>query len=299
MSALVEEVLDRVCEQMRSSWCREEVAVGGVDGDGEMMLLLWIGDVLSAAVVVRVTPKLSCITMADSTGFKRGHSKEFVMSVVRSLPGFIMCFSQPMDELIFGRSSENGLKSILEPAALFRFWKSCFAQRCSECADLSKRCASKPSLKSLDELNSTRCYFSTWSNFDSARSFPYKHLGDIVKLKDDPKTKMMRKFRRVEDLFDGLLHRKDFIRGGVLYSNCTCTGRKTELDEAVGSARVREIVEFLRASNFSNESEALRLSTEIRDRFSIVRRALVPDGSGLGVSVECGEVKLVKPRRVT
>lgn len=265
------------------------------DNNTETLFILWVNGILSTAIYIQKTERTQFISMVDSTGYNRGHSIDFIIHVLRSFNGFIVCFSYPKEEFIFGKSSLNPQKRILEYRELFELWKFCVEQRCDketgvvdeqncycprkvtklneiECMSHEKILNSEHSTtysndhKDIPNTNDhnlksnkhsslvlnkkefkknrnqnvnnllkgenvlfSNCFCSTWSNFLETRSFPYENFEQIDFFSDDPMTKLKMKgnFKNLKDLFEGLLVRKDFLKGGLLFSNCNCRVMET------------------------------------------------------------------------
>lgn len=235
--------------------------------------------------------------MTDSTGAKRGYTKEFLVAILEALKGFVVCFSQPSKELIFGKSGYNYMKNILNPADLFAFWKHCFENRCDRCFNLYDKAAYRKRSYKIHDF----CYFSTWSNFESERTFPYKDMSEIVDFEDDPKTKMKSTFQNISDLFNGLLVRKDFRTGGLLFSNCACDSKEAFSDDfSILEPRVPKMLDFLRKSDFSSPETTLKSTKAFIEAFSIATVTVLPNGNGfIKVPAQSNEeVKVIKPRKL-
>lgn len=281
-------LLERMQEKMKQSWCKEEIKIGVVAEENEVLYVMEIRRQLITAVLVKKGEKTWFLAMADSTGYKRGYNWEFITAVIHSLPGFVVCFSYPKDELIFRRGSCGELKKIQRPFELFRRWKSSFACRCACCKE-----AKSDDFESFNDA----CYYTTWSNFDSQRGFPYKHLNEIENFDDDPKTKMREKFNKVDDLFAGLLHRKDFTNGGFLFSNCICQCFKYSSSE---NGKIDKILNFLRSADFTGEETAINTTSAFWELFIIKTVKLTPTGVGFCIlpREEDVTVRIASVRRV-
>lgn len=190
---------------------------------------------------------VSFISYIDSSGFYRGYTAHFIIAILKEISGMIICFSNPKPETILGKSSMNTNKSMMQPKQLFDFWKYIFNARCS-CKSETNECTCKlnnnkddNSIKVSENIENNliyntgknlcenksdcNCYFSTWSNFELKNAYPYTDILEIQEFNDDPKAKMINKFveakhNSIDDLFQGLLFRSDFINGGLLFSSC-------------------------------------------------------------------------------
>lgn len=284
------ELLERVSRGMEMSRCRESVTVSVAAADSEVLCVLEVGGVLTTGVALRRNRDAWYVSMADSTGHKRGYNREFITAVLAALDGLVVCFSQPKAELIFGGSSRNTEKRVLSPRALFRLWESCFQHRCVRCTHHS---ADPPAVLPQG------CHYCTWSNFDSHRGCPYGSIREIAIFEDDPKSRMRRKFRRVTDLFAGLLHRRDFATGGLLFSRCVCR----DWHEAAQQCRavqdgtaVHRVLRFLRTADFSTEQSTAAATAEMRAQHPLASLTLTPNGNGLPLPATPVTAVRVTPR---
>ncbi|KAM0681313.1 hypothetical protein GINT2_000512 [Glugoides intestinalis] len=289
-------LLKRIVEKLQNAKGKDLLKIGLELDEKEALFILYTDTGITCAILFYRKSNVNYIAMTDSTGAKKGYSKQFIVAVLEALGGFIVCFSQPSSELIFGKSMYNDMKHLLNPAQLFIFWKDCFANRCAKCVNLVEMPHKKGSYTIHDH-----CYFSTWSNFETERRFPYNKLSELVDFEDDPKTKMKSSFHNISDLFNGLLVRKDFRTGGLLFSNCVCNGKEPfREDFPVTEKRIPKMLEFLRKADFSSPESVLKSSIAFIDVFSIVTVTVKPNGNGfIKVPKQSNEeIKIIKPRKV-
>lgn len=123
-----------------------------------------------------------------------------------------------------------------------------------------------------------KCYLKTWSNFDSSNCIPFKNINEIRNFKDDPKSKLLKNFGHKQpslpELFNGLLARSDFVKGGLLFSYCNAS---LSSNENLGFANkkftsdheIKKAMKFLRCCNFSTISDAQKSSSDFIEKFKI------------------------------
>lgn len=259
-----------------------KISIGRISDASGTFYTLWIDDTITCAVSVKKSAQISFIDCVDSTGCNRGYNKEFIQSVVRSIKGFVYCFSYPKDELIFGKSALNHCKKINSPHELFYFWKECFEKRC-----FHEKKPIDSIEKSFEEMNDRICYVSSWSCFDDRRSYPFKSIDDLPDFQDDPISKMKTKIPCLNDMFEGLLYRMDFMKGGLLFSNCCASLNRCmaedsfeyylkKMDMVISTNRisasdgtVSNLVEFLSKSDFSTAEKAKETSGKLKSLFNL------------------------------
>lgn len=278
------------------------------------LYLLFDEQVIISAALLEHKRNTTWIALVDSTGYCRGYTGAFILGIVKSIMGLIVCFSYPKEEPIFCGSSTNPGKQPLAPAALFRYWTGIFEQRC----DMEKAARENHMKDAMEkEANGCQdnggtakeesCYFATWSNFRKAdRRFPYQNLNDIVRFRDDPKRKLLREFRKAghlstQDFVNALLVRTDFTKGGLLFSHCTCTkhrpttsSAKTESGKCAteppngtvykslsGSQNtsIASMIRFLRSHDFSNLGAAAASTQLFVDTFQVTLSFFETDDS--------------------
>lgn len=184
---------------------KSKIAVFVQQESSKTLYILFYDDILAAAVYTETRNKTTYISCVDSTGYGRGYTKLFISGIFKTLKNLIFCFTQPKNEPIFNKSSKNTLKRILSSKKLFKFWTDIFKGRCdSHFADGTAK----------------NCQFMTWSNFDIRRSYPFHNLNEIELFDDEPTSKMISKIKNLKLLFEGLLVRSDFTKGGLIYSIC-------------------------------------------------------------------------------
>lgn len=196
--------------------------------------------IISTVVLTQRRNNTTYISYVDSSGYNRGFSTSFITAVLRSIPGLVVCFSYPKKEPILGSSSKNPGKNMMSPSRLFSYWRGIFDERCTTCPQNNMSGGADSTISSdsnaakkvrpaksagLASTDGDVCYTCTWSNFTSLKSHPYRDLDEIEMFDDDPKSKMVSTFRKVNsgsinDVFEGLLVRTDFLRGGLLFSRC-------------------------------------------------------------------------------
>lgn len=261
--------------------------IGGISDDRGRLYTLWIDDIIACAVSVKESNQIYFIDMADSTGYNRGYNKAFIQGVISSIAGVLYCFSYPKEELIFGKSSLNHSKKTHSPRELFEFWKECFGNRCFH----SKEITAISENESFKEINRKTCYLNSWSCFDSERSYPFRSIDDLPDFEDDPISKMKAKIPCLKDIFESLLFRMDFLKGGLIFSNCKdCTDQsRCAIDNCfeeylkqmnlinknirhfsenpVSSSMVEDVVTFLIKSDFSSIEKAKSSSDKLKNSF--------------------------------
>lgn len=162
--------------------------------------ILFKDGIIVLALLIITKDNSNYISMLDSTGFCKNLATKFVSYILKGYNGMIICFSHPKESLIFQHSCN---KNVLSPSKLFGFWRKCLENRCVECKDTK---------------------IMTWSNFNSENEHPYKNINEITHYDDDPKSKLMKNLNLFSGeptiLFQGLLSRSDFIKGGLLFSIC-------------------------------------------------------------------------------
>jgi len=226
--------------------CCDDAQVEEIKEPNRTLYILMARDVLVSAVYLQHQGNTTYISFVDSTGFYRGHTRLFLKEIIRRIGGLIVVFSHPMDAPIFGRSERNSLKSQKTPFKLFKFWKGILQERCRSCcnstandeasaavaADSTTRGRSGCTIKNggnsvFRSKYDGKCFLMGWSAFESARDFPYKEISGIERFEDDPKSKMAENFasktgnfKKTKEFFTGLLFRKDFATGGLLFSYC-------------------------------------------------------------------------------
>lgn len=280
------DILNKIKINMENSCKNGLVTIGMVADLTETLYILWVDNLMAGSILISKNKDTKYIKLSDSTGFNRGYTLNFIKAVIQVTPGFIVCFSYPKDELIFGKSIKNSLKKKLSPRDLFNFWKECLKSRCN-----NVKCMTFSNNKNKN------CYFSTWSNFESTKSYPYKKISEIRKFKDDPMSKMKDKFENVSDLFNGLLVRNDFINGGLLFSMCNCSNIKVLINKKY---KVNEILKFLRESDFSNDENARISCKNFDEKFQISKISFtVNKNNDINGSEKDPEiVRTIKPRNI-
>lgn len=233
-----------------------------IETESESLYILWVDDILSTAIYFQKSGRTTYLSMVDSTGYNRGYSKLFIIYVLRMIKGFIMCFSYPKNEFIFGRSCKNRLKRILEPKELFELWEFCFKNRC-----IKNKCNSH----------------STWSNFSKNRKFPFTNFDQIDHFEDSPITRMKGNFKSLEDLFEGLLVRKDFMNGGLIFSDCNCQSDSSNESNLIFSS-----------SNYKNSNTNITVSSDQKyDRNET--NLIIPN---LSWTIETDKIRLDKENKL-
>lgn len=234
--------------------------------------------VISSAILILKNSNINYLAMLDSTGYYRGKTKLLAMKVVKDCKGLIVCFSHPKEELIF---KANSKKSIMKASNLFRFWKEIFSSRCQSCKDKN-------------------CYMKTWSNFEPQDGYPYKDIREIPYFKDDPKSRLLDNLdkspMKINDFFNGLLIRSDFVKGGLIFSYC-CMSPVVESETS--SISIVRMVKFLRTSDFSSFESAEKSTTKFFKKFNINKNMLesfdYQKYESINNIIE-DEVKVIKPR---
>lgn len=218
----------------------------------ERLHILFVDGVISSAMLVLENQGVKYVAMLDSTGVSRGYTQAMAASVIKDISGLVVCFSHPKDELIFKKTK---LKRIMGPRELFVFWKHVFRSRCKDCSH-------------------GKCYLESWSNFEPCGKIPYKSADEIRYFPDDPKNRFIQSLRgcsiTIHDMFDGLLARADFVRGGLIFSLCngkesvqkeTSTPCELSGTEEKRLLRVEQMINTLRQMDFSTP-DAARCSSE-------------------------------------
>lgn len=228
--------------------------------------ILFCDGIISTVVITQERGGTTYISYVDSSGYSRGFSTDFIVAVVRSVSGLVVCFSYPKEEPVLAGSARNPGKNVMGPQQLFSYWCRVFDRRC---------CGG--------------CYRSTWSNFRPGRSHPYGNLDEIEMFDDDPKSKMISNFRKagvhsIRDVFEGLLARADFLKGGLLFSRCDCgrTGAPDGTNAGILESEVRaqsrpgdppagipQMVSMLQSSDFSDRERALGSTRVFVEEFAM------------------------------
>lgn len=254
------------------------------------LYILFINKVIASVVLTQTKNASTYIRYADSTGLKRGYTGRFLAGILSSIRGLVVCFSRPHPEPILGRSSANGAKRMRAPHDLFRYWMGVFQKRCGCALFLGKE----------SMLQEGRCGVRAWSNFGYDRSHPYRSAEEIESFEDDPVSKMARNMAcrpSINELFAGLLVRSDFASGGLLFSQCFCSGTAIDGEDraehirerlqgstddrasasvpappSAGPRRISKIIKMLRRGDFSSEMSAAEETANLLSKFSISLR---------------------------
>lgn len=124
--------MDSVQKYLKDVGGSKRLATYFVSCNKTSVYMLFNDGIISAAMILQHGIKTTYVSYVDSTGFGRGFTTPFIISVLKQIKGLVVCFSYPKEEPIFGHSCENSQKKILDPAGLFKFWSDIFEKRCYE-----------------------------------------------------------------------------------------------------------------------------------------------------------------------
>ncbi|KAL6122061.1 hypothetical protein NUSPORA_00948 [Nucleospora cyclopteri] len=244
---------EKIKKKLKEIGGNHKIAFFNLKDDRYECFLLCIEDILSTIVIVQEQGTVSYISYLDSTGFYR-FTTFFLIEIIKHLQEIVVVFSFSQDEPIFGESSKNIEKKVLNNFELYNYWN--FVLKETKCGKIVR-----------------------WSNYKKDLEIPYKKITDIPFFDDDPKSKMCRDFNNVNDFFNGLLYRNDFDKGGLLYliknSNCYKNDCKLKNDDGVGEEKVSnkssisEIICYLRNCDFSTKNTALISTKKFIESFDI------------------------------
>lgn len=226
------------------------------------------------------------IEALDTTGYFEPRNKQtiftknFVISIIKSIDtNFLCCFSHPKNELIFGKSEANIEKGNLSPRRLMRYWIDIFKKAYDGKLDII-------------------------SNFYPTMSFPkrYKALESLYLFEDDPKKKLLDDTDgeiSVNELFSILAHRKDFIKGSLIYYT---TDAKNDV-KIVDCKHDEDLdlsykISFLRNANFSTRKNATESTQAFLSTFRCTMNWFTTNNNELETE-EKKEIKCVRliPRK--
>ena len=265
--------MDLEIRKHMESLCGECVVGVQVFVAGERyMCLLFDEAVLLAAMTLQKIGRRVYIRNVDTTGCVRGHTRRFVISVLRVLsPDLVCCFSVPRSEYIFHRSSENEGKRVRGAGELLKYWVGIFSELCSD--------------------------VHVWSNHYEPASHPFTSMSEVVYFEDDPKKKLGMHFKGgLEKMFAALLCRADFASGSLVYGRLQTDARGPGPEARPGDVDGMEAM--LRSLDFSTEASAKESTGMFMGRFGLSveyfrgHRSLGPGRAEVAHAV-------LKPRRKT
>ncbi|ADM10938.1 uncharacterized protein Eint_010760 [Encephalitozoon intestinalis ATCC 50506] len=230
-------------KHMKSLCGESSLGVQAFMVDERYLCLLFNREVLLAGVSLQKIGDRVYIKNIDTTGYERGHTKRFIISVLKALsPKISCCFSTPKREYIFNGSSSNKEKRILSPGNLLEYWVGIFENLYSN--------------------------VYVWSNHYENISYPFKSMDEVVCFEDDPKEKLKKHFKGgLKEMFTALLCRPDFTNGSLVYGQSWKNGRAGEVEATVGD--VGEMEAMLRSLDFSTISKARKSTKEFICRFGL------------------------------
>lgn len=320
--------MDIIEKYLKQNLENMELSVYSAYNDKQSIYLLFNKNLLLAGITIEHCEDVNYISYMDSTGFGRQITNKFIIGVIKSLYGLIICFSYPKNETLFAKSFQNGFKKNLNSVKLFNYWIKIFEETCEanktkkETAKINEKhdcdvnetelrikndfdaniteltnkydcnvneiitkkvkigykndCEiNKTSTENVKINNNNKCFLMTWSNYNKSNCFPYKKINEIKLFKDDPKGKLLKKFKKAEkkkisinDFFNGLLFRYDFTKGGLLFYKCYCNTSKIK-KEVCKNVNITKIISYLRHLDFSNKDKAEESTNNFINKFSI------------------------------
>lgn len=197
----------------------------------EALVLVIQDELLVCGIMCQQSKKTLYIECVDTTGHCKPRSLQNL--VVRSLISAVVqkmdlveTFSLPKEELIFGKSVNNGSKGVLNEKKLLNFWISNFQQYGK---------------------------VFVYSNYYPTKSVPYKNMKDIEYFYDDPKSCMKLEDTDVHTYYELLLHKKEFQRGSLVYLKPRVPSRTWMFPDNYISYDGRMALNLLRNLDFSDD----------------------------------------------
>lgn len=198
-------------------------------------------------------PSVLFIEGLDTTGtfeprqYQSKFTKAFVVAILQEYkPYHLSCFAYPKDIVLFGKSSKNKTKRMLDAKNLCEYW-----------------------IEILRKYNSEN-FLHVYSNYYIEKSHPYTNEDKVFVFDDDPIRKLEDSIREncnVVELFEILQYKSDFGKGSLIFSvskdKSYCYNgeyTKTDLDK---------MVNFLRASDLSSKQKSIEYTKFFIQSFGI------------------------------